>query len=229
MATSKKPGKKLSVNVDFSDTEASGLIPEGDHSLEVTDVKLKTSDNSGADYLSFTFAVEDGEYKGKKVWHNCSLQPQALFNLRALLEALGYEVPQGPMDLDPADLIGNTCLAAIVHEKYEGKTQARVAEFLKAEEEAEETPEPVKETPEPVKEVKKGPKAKPEPEPEPEAPKSKKKVKKAAVLEVGADVTFDDDDGNTLVGKVTAMEDGNVTVLCGEDEWELESDDVTVV
>jgi len=219
MATSKKPGKKLSVNVDFSDTEASGLIPEGDHSLEVTDVELKTSDNSGADYLSFTFAVEDGEFKGKKVWHNCSLQPQALFNLRALLEALGYEVPQGPMDLDPADLIGNTCMAAIVHEKYEGKTKAHVAEFLKAEEEEEAKPEPVK----------KGPKAKPAPEPEPEPEvKSKKKVKKAAVLGVGSDVTFDDDDGNTLAGKVTAMADGEVTVLVGEDEWELAEDDVTL-
>src|ERR1700758_1167526 len=223
MATSRSAKAKKSLAVDFSDTEASGIIAEGDYNLEVTDVELKTSDNSGADYLSFTFAVEDGEFKGKKVWHNCSLQPQALFNLRALLEALGYEVPQGPMDLDPADLIGNTCMAAIVHEKYEGKTKARIAEFLKAEEEEE-----VEETKPAQKNEKKGPKAKPAPEPEPEAPTSKKKVKKAAVMEVGSTVTFEDDDGNTLTGDITAMEDGNATVLVGEDEWELEESDLTL-
>ena len=210
--------KKAALSVDFSDTEASGIPDEGDYVLEVNDVEQKTSEAGNA-YLGFTFAIADGQFKGKKVYHNCSLQPQALFNLRGVLEALGYEVPQGPRDLDIADLIGDTCGGSISHEKYEGKLKARIVEFFKVEDMGQE------EEPAPTKVVKKT-----APEPEEEAPKSKKKVKKAEpILEVGSQVEFTDDDGEVLSGKVTAMEDGNVTVLVGRDEWELEQDDVTLV
>ena len=227
MVTRAKAKKTQSLSVDFSDTEASGIPDEGDYVLEVTDVEQKTSDNSGNEYLSFTFAIADGEFKGKKVYHNCSLQPQALFNLRGVLESLGYEVPQGPMDLEIADLIGDTCGGSVSHEKYEGKLKARIVEFFKVEDmeaEPEEAPSPVT-----TKVTKASKKAAPEPEAEPEeAPKSKKKVKKAAVLEVGAAVSFTDDDGEVQSGKVTAMEDGNVTVLVGKDEWELDEADITL-
>ena len=133
-ARAPRASKKSTIAVDFSDTETQAALEEGDYLLKVDDVEKKQSDNSGADYLAITFKVDEGPFEGKKVYHNCSLQPQALFNLRGVLEALGFEVPTGVMELDPADMIGETCGAAIAHETYQGKTKARPVEFFTAEE-----------------------------------------------------------------------------------------------
>lgn len=135
MATRKntKSSAKRGISVDFSDTQSRALIPEGEYLVEVEDVEQKTSENSGNDYLSLTLVVADGKFKGSKMWHNCSLQPQALFNLRAVLEALGFDIPQGSMDLDPSDMIGQTCGVSVVHEVYEGAKKPRPAEFFNPE------------------------------------------------------------------------------------------------
>lgn len=239
----RKSRKAAGISVDFSETETNLTLEEGSYLIEVEDVEVKTSDNSGADYLAFTFKVAEGKFKGKKVWHNCSLQPQALFNLRGLLEALGYEVPQGPMELDPADLIGEQCAAEVVHEVYQGKKKARVAEFFSTDElgDEEEGEEEAEEAPAPQKG-----KGKKQPEPEPEedeedeeAPKGKNaqkeatakrsKGKKAKTIQVGSTVTFEDDDGATIEGTVTSIEGDDVTVDVDDEEWELELGDLTLV
>src|SRR5690606_23145410 len=134
MATRSTKRNKRGISVDFSDTTSNAVLPEGEYLLEVEDVEQKTSDNSGNDYLAITLKVAEGKHKGQKVWHNCSLQPQALFNLRSVLEALGFTIPQGSMDLDPADMIGEVCGGTIAHETYEGKKKARVIEFFSPDE-----------------------------------------------------------------------------------------------
>lgn len=228
MATKNRAPKKSTLSVDFSDTETQQTIEEGDYLLTVDEVEQKTSDNSGADYLSISFKVAEGQFKGKKVYHNCSLQPQALFNLRGLLEALGFEVPQGRMDLDPADMIGETCGASIAHETYQGKTKARPVEFFSAEE-VEETEAPAKVTESPAKVTKPAKAA--EPEEEPEAKPATKSKKKKAGLAVGDWVTFTDDEGDDKEGVISAIEDGSYTVITGTgkkaEEWELEESDLT--
>jgi hypothetical protein len=242
MATARKSAapargkKKATIAVDFSDTEKQGVIDEGDYILKVDDVEQKESD-AGNSYLAITFLVDEGEFQGKKVYHNCSLQPQALFNLRGVLEALGFEVPTGVMDLDPADMIGETCGAAIAHETYEGKTKARPVEFFPAEDMdgrgEEEAPPPKKaaKAEAPAKVVKKG--AKPEPEEAP--PPVSKKKKKAAEPELaeGDEVTFTDDEGNELTGVIKEIDDDTYTVVTGKgkkaEEWELEAADLTKV
>lgn len=223
------PAKK-GIAVDFTGVESGGgaAIPEDDYLFEVEEVtqEVSSSDNP---YLKFVFKVDEGTYKGRKVYHNCSLQPQALFNLRGVLEALGFEVPEGVMELDPADLIGEKCGGAVAHEKYEGKDRARIVEFFPAseldgEEAAPETPPPAA-----TKVVKKAPAATPAPTPAPTAAPAaaKKKVKKAGGIQVGSTVTFTDDEGTELSGEVKAIEDGNATVVVGDDEWELELSELT--
>jgi len=232
MATKSRAPKKSTIAVDFSETETQQTIEEGDYLLTVDEVEQKTSDNSGADYLSICFKVAEGTFKGKKVYHNCSLQPQALFNLRGLLEALGFDVPQGRMDLDPADMIGETCGASIAHETYQGKTKARPVEFFSADEvNSDETPAAKPSKPDPKA---KATKPAPEPEEEPaaeEPPKSKKKKK--AGLSVGDKVKFTDDEGEDQTGTILSIEDGSYTVATGSgkntEEWELEESDLTAV
>jgi len=250
MATAKRPArgnkKPAGIKVDFSDTESQGVIDEGDVGLEVVEVEQKTSDNSGGEYLALEFKIIGGlddQFNGRKVYHNCSLQPQALFNLRGVLEALGFEVPQGVMDLDPADMIGETCGASLAHEVYQGKTKARPVEFFPIEElesRGEEPAAPAAST----KVVKKGA-TKPAAEPEaPAATGPKKKVKKtpepepdADEIEVGDAVTFTDEEGAEQEGEVTEIEgdEYTVAVTTGKgkskktEEWALALDDLTKV
>lgn len=226
MATKRASGNKnkkpSGIKVDFSDTESQGVVDEGDYVIEVTEVEQKTSDNSGADYLAWEFKIDGGDFDGRKLFHNTSLQPQALFNLRGLLEALGTEVPQGVMEFDPADMIGEKCGCTVAHEKYEGKTKARPVEFFDADD--------VDADGDDKKETKAKPKDK---EKEPET-KSKKKAKaKEPEFKVDDKVTFEDDDGNEQSGVITEIDGDDYTVTVGKgkkaEEWTLEASDLTAV
>lgn len=222
-------GKKNTISVDFSNVESSGIPDEGDYVLEVDEVEQKTSDNSGNDYLAITFKIAEGKFKGKKVWHNCSLQPQALFNLRGLLEALGFDVSTGKFEFDPADMVGETCGASLAHETYNGKTKARPVEFFSTDDVEEDEKPVAKPAPKAKAEE---PKAEEPEEAEEEAPKPKAKKKKVADegFAVGDTVSFVDDEGNDLSGKITSIEDGTYTVTTGvgkkAEEWELEESDL---
>lgn len=134
--TSKKKGNVRTV--DMSDVESGGLVPEGSHVTTITEVEIKVSENSGAEYVAFKAKTD----KGPLYW-NCSLQPQALFNLRGLLEACDFDIPDGPQDIDFDELVGCEFIAVVEHEKYEGRLKARVVEYLSADEDiaSEETEE----------------------------------------------------------------------------------------
>src|SRR5690606_38242185 len=94
--------------------------------LEVKEVTKETSSNSGEDYLAFVYKVAEGRHEGKTVYDNCSLQPQALWRLRGVLEALGEEVPDSEMDIDLDDLAGKQMMGTIEHEEYRNKPKARL-------------------------------------------------------------------------------------------------------
>lgn len=229
MATNRKPSKKIGIAVDFSETESQASLPEGDFLFEVEDVEQKTSESSGNDYLSLTFKVAEGEFKGKKVWHNCSLQPQALFNLRGVLEALGFEVPQGVMELDPADMIGETCGGTVQLEVYEGKKRPRIVEFFSADELGDEAEQEA-----PAKPAAKAAPAKKVAEPEAKPAAKKKAAPKEEpadepTIEIGSKVSFTDDEGEEQLGKVTAIEDDTATVKVGKEEWEISISELTLV
>ena len=109
MAKSSRKGRNDSVNVDLSGVESSRkTIPEGTYTLTVNAANQKNSSNNNP-MIVFEFEVADGPYKGVPLYENCSLQPQALFKLKSVLEALGFEIPNKAFDLNLRDLIGLTC------------------------------------------------------------------------------------------------------------------------
>ena len=232
------------IKVDFSEVESQDFsLPNGPYILAVSSVEKKRSESSGNDYLSWEYKVAEGKHKGKKVWDNTSLQPQALWRLRNLLEAMGMEIEDGEMDIDLDDLAGELVGVEIENEKYQGKNKARIINFLEVSElegEEEEEAPPVKgkakPAPEPEEEEEEAPppkakgkaKAKPTPEPEEEEeePVVKKKKSSKPEFTVGQKVSFEDD-GDEHTGKIIAIEDETVTVKVGKDEWELEMSELT--
>src|SRR5690606_11994980 len=81
-------------------------------------------------YLKWVLEIIDGKHKGKVLYHNTSLQPQALFSLRNTLEALGMEVPQTVVELDLDNLIGLKAAVSVEIEVYQGKEKSRVVEVF---------------------------------------------------------------------------------------------------
>lgn len=157
MARSRK-GKSAGLKVDFTGVESSGNVAEGRHLLTVDGApEIKTSENSGNEYINWKFKAPGGS-----IYHTTSLQPQALWNLRNVLESLGLEVPDGPLDLDLAEMDGLTCGGEVEHETYQGKKRPRLIDIF-PEDELEESEE--ESEPKPAKGKKKA-----EPEPEDELP-----------------------------------------------------------
>ena len=78
-------------------------------------------------YIKWVFKImnhENKKYNGQKLYHNTSLSENALFNLRSLLEAIAYDFDDedaSAWELDPEELVGNTCDVQVSHEEYEGK------------------------------------------------------------------------------------------------------------
>ncbi len=144
---------KSKVSVNFAGTEGRVLLPEGDYLAKVQSVE-QTESSTGNPMLKWVFATidDDKKYNNKPLFVNTSLQPQALWNLRNLLEALGEDIPDDEFDLDLESMVDKPIVLTVAYEDYEGRKQARVTDYGPAddattagseeEEEEEEAPAP---------------------------------------------------------------------------------------
>lgn len=156
--TTRSSKPKTSIKVNFEGVEASGKVPEGRCLITVDGVPEIKKSESGNDYVNIKFKAPGGV-----LYHTCSLQPQALFNLRNTMESLGLEVEESTMDIDLAEWDGLTAGGEVEHETYGGKKRARLIDIFPEAELEEQEEEEEEETPKPKG---KGGKAAPEPEPE---------------------------------------------------------------
>lgn len=144
MARRPRRGSSRSENTDLSKVEGRRPVAkEGDHLMKVAETSLEKGD--AGRYISWKFEIVDGPSEGGVVYHNTSLAPQALFNLRGVLEALGIEITEGLMSDDVADDAEKgeyddmEMMGTIEHEVWEGRKRARLVDFFPAEEDE---PEP---------------------------------------------------------------------------------------
>ena len=126
----KKSKKSNGLKIDFTGVEARAAAhPEGRFAFAVEDVEVKTSENSGNDYLQWVLKSAKG-----KVFYITSLASHALWNLKSVLEAAGQDVPDGELELDLEELKELEFGGEVVHEKYEGKTKGVIAEVFPVDE-----------------------------------------------------------------------------------------------
>lgn len=124
-----------SVKVNFKGVEGRGpTAPEGDHLLEVLEVRNEQAKSSGNDQIVFVTEIADGEHKGAKPMpFYCPLSEESLWKLHALLTAMGVEVPDDEMDLDLSELVGEKFVGVITHDTFNGRKQAKITDFDSAE------------------------------------------------------------------------------------------------
>ncbi len=222
---SRSQKKKNMISVDFDGVESGGgmPVPDGNYTAQIVKIEQKEGESSGEPYLSCQWKISEGKLEGRKIFDNISLQPQSLWRFRTILENIGYETEDGEMEIDPADLLEEDCGIEVVNEEYDGKDRPRITGFLPADGVEEESEEEEEEEPEEEEEE--------EPEEEPKKKRGKKKTGKAKKIRVGSKVKFEDEEGDTVKGVVTEMDDDdNIWVEDSSgDNWEVELSEVTAV
>ena len=124
--------RKNGVSVDFTGVEAGGRpCPDGTFKAEITSFEQEES-STGNPMIVAKYKILEGKGKGAVIFDNLSLQPQALFRLKSLCEALGIEA-DGAIDLDFDDFVGQEVLVDVENETYEGKKRARAAGYASLE------------------------------------------------------------------------------------------------
>lgn len=120
---------KRVVNLNMKDVSVGGVIPEGEYIVTVDEVSVEES-QQGNQYLKWVFKVIDGPQKNSKIYHNTSLLPQSLFNLKNLLIALGVPVPDKAFQLNLDECEGCNCGVTVTHETYDGKKRSRITDVF---------------------------------------------------------------------------------------------------
>lgn len=115
--------------LDFTNIEAYVKCAEGQHVVKLIEIE-ETESQAGNEMLSVTFQVTKGASTGAKLYDNFVLTEKALWKLQSFLIAIGMKA-DGKIVLDLDKLIGKTCIVEVAHEEYEGKTRARIQEFIK--------------------------------------------------------------------------------------------------
>lgn len=92
------------VSADFTDARPPGDYDEGDYTFKV--VGVKDENGPSGIYLRVTLEFMEGKYAGQTNDIIVSLAPKILWRAKLFLEALGYEVPEGPFKFDTDHLLG---------------------------------------------------------------------------------------------------------------------------
>lgn len=84
-------------NDQWNATEAAGdfrPVPRGEYVCHVTKGELESSRSKGTPGYGIEFTILDGDFKGRKLWHDCWLTPAALAQSKRDLGKLGITSPE---------------------------------------------------------------------------------------------------------------------------------------
>ena len=108
------------INVRLDDIESGFTVyPEGPMLVEIQDnSRVTKSKTSGEPKIIWISKIMDGEFEGKFFSWDTSLQEQALWNLKGMLEAMDIGWEEDGFDLE--DCIYQQLVIDVVAEEYAG-------------------------------------------------------------------------------------------------------------
>jgi len=119
--------KVKTLRVDFSGVESSQLIDEAKYLVKVLKVEIKESPNRDEPFLAWQFEIVDGHgFVGSHLFDNTSTTEKSLWRLRKRIEAMNFDIPDGPMEIDPLAFVDENLVVSVGHEEYQGRSYARV-------------------------------------------------------------------------------------------------------
>lgn len=105
-------------------------MEENPFRFKITKGEPKIGQDSKKPYILWTCVVESGEHRGKKVLHNTTLQPQALGNLKGLIEACGVRPKSARASLVIKSLTGKSFRANVMDDEYNDKVKSVIDEYV---------------------------------------------------------------------------------------------------
>ena len=88
------PGDALNVSLDFGNVKTFEPLPAGVYTVTLKKAEIGLSKNQQPKVAIEMIVTEPEKYADKKIFDNPSLQEQALFKIKNLIEALGGEPKQ---------------------------------------------------------------------------------------------------------------------------------------
>lgn len=124
------------VKLDMTGVESYTRCPEGEWLAKLSSIEEGTIQGSGDDCLKARFEVIKGSAEGCAVFETFSLAEKALWKLKGFLEAIGMKA-NGKLSLDLDKLEGKVCIIDVIHDEYNGQKRAKIASYLKPEDDEE--------------------------------------------------------------------------------------------
>lgn len=116
------------VSVNFEGVESRWMGPERSYVFKVV-----SGESYEDDQVKFNVeCVKPEKFEGKKTTMFFSLKEQALWKLRAFLEALGVDVPNSEYELEFQEYEDMEFGADMMHHEYDGNVYFRAAQFFPA-------------------------------------------------------------------------------------------------
>lgn len=106
------------------------VMPVGKYNCYVFDVEARTA-STGNPMVVVTLKVATGQFKGRQLWVNCVITPNAWWKFQEVLDACEYDVSNIP-EVETAEelvaavkeeLVGSKVVAAVVQREWNGETR----------------------------------------------------------------------------------------------------------
>ena len=106
--------------VDFSEVDTAqdfSLLPDGEYLCRIDSIDDTMTTNAGGAMWNLQLVVDDGDYRGRKVFDKIVFSRAALPRVKLLCEQLGIDV-SGELDVQPELLIGRTVHVTVETQSY---------------------------------------------------------------------------------------------------------------
>lgn len=118
---------KTSIRVDMSNI-SKAFEPGQEYAVRIVECTLE--EGQKAPYFNLKLnGLEGGEYENSVMYHRASTGEASLWRLRPLLEAFGFDIPEGPLDLETSDFVGREAMCSTYLDRYEGGSSVKPDEF----------------------------------------------------------------------------------------------------
>lgn len=112
---------------------SSNPVPEGEYNVLITRAEDKNS-QAGNPMVSVTYTIEDGEFRGRKLFDNLVQTEKALWKTARLCRALGFDMSEG-LNFEAHDLLEHRLrVRASIEEGQDGVRRNVVQSYARAEE-----------------------------------------------------------------------------------------------
>ena len=116
------------------------VLPAGAYNATAYEWEQRFGRDSGQPYISLTFQIASGDYSGRKLWSNYSLQPQSLWALKRFLITAGITEDSFPdedgaeLDIEPLlrQVMGRPVVITATVGQYQGRDTNNVEEVSPA-------------------------------------------------------------------------------------------------